>query len=174
MTVRELNRRCTATCMPALSRDWRRRRLSTINILTSTEFRSNSPGPITDSITLSPEKMLEMTADRDMLFHFTTTGPARDGQLRFRWYGCHLDDPCTHAHIKNIHRMITGGRMKLAFSPSAFFSARSGSDIFTEEDLPRPEQGPTSEDTDPSLEPHNITVAFALPAGIAGYVPSSC
>ena len=41
-------------------------------------------GPITDSITLSSEKMLEMTADKDVLFHFTTTGPMRDGHLRFR------------------------------------------------------------------------------------------
>ena len=60
--------------------------------------------------------------------------------------------------------------MKLAFSPSAFFSARSGSDVLTDEDLPRPAEGPTSADTDPLLDPHNVTVAFALPAGIAGYV----
>ena len=103
-------------------------------------------GPITDTITLSPEKMLEMTSDRDLLLHFKTTDQSRNGQLRFRY-------------------------MKLSFSPSAFYDARATTDIFTDEELPRPhgrDVSETSADTDPVLQPHNLTIDMplsALPSG---------
>ena len=100
-------------------------------------------GPITDSITLSSEKMLEMTADKDVLFHFTTTGPMRDGHLRFR-------------------------TMTLGFAPAAIFQQRVGVDEYLQEIMPRPDVGPTSADTDPSLAQHNMSVEFVLPAGNAG------
>jgi hypothetical protein len=99
-------------------------------------------GPITDTNTFSPEKMLEMTANRDIVLHFTTTSQARDGNLRFCF-------------------------MKLSFTPAAFFSARAATDIFTDEDLSSP-SGTRSADTDPALLPHNISVEFPLPAGLAG------
>jgi hypothetical protein len=99
-------------------------------------------GPITDTITFSPEKMLELSADRDIVLHFTTTSQTRDGYLRFRF-------------------------MKLSFTPAAFFSARAATDIFTDEDLSSP-SGPRSADTDPALLQHNISVEFPLPAGLAG------
>jgi hypothetical protein len=57
--------------------------------------------------------------------------------------------------------------MKLSFTPAAFFSARAATDIFTDEDLSSP-SGTRSADTDPALLPHNITVEFPLPAGLAG------
>ena len=100
-------------------------------------------GPITDSITLSSEKMLEMTADKDVLFHFTTTGPMRDGHLRFR-------------------------TMTLGFAPAAIFQQRVGVDEYLQEIMPRPDVGPTSAGTDPSLAQHNMSVEFVLPAGNAG------
>jgi len=42
-------------------------------------------GPVVDSIALSQEKMMAMSSDRDVVFHFVSSPDQPEGRLRIRW-----------------------------------------------------------------------------------------
>jgi len=62
-------------------------------------------GPVYDSLTISQEKMLALSADGDIIFHITSSQEQPEGQLRIRY-------------------------MRLDFSPSAMYAGNLATDLY--------------------------------------------